>query len=70
MDISVVVPVYNEEESLSELTDWISRVCTGASLYYEILLVDDGSTDSSWAVINKLKVEYLLVTTINNNLIF
>ncbi len=54
MDISVVVPVYNEEESLSELTEWISRVCSDAGLSYEILLMDDGSTDSSWSVINKL----------------
>ena len=55
MDISVVVPVYNEEESLPELTEWISRVCAEAGLSYEILLMDDGSTDSSWSVIQKLK---------------
>jgi len=54
MDISVVVPVYNEEESLSELTEWISRVCSEVGLSYEILLMDDGSTDSSWSVINEL----------------
>ncbi|MEA1887983.1 MAG: glycosyltransferase family 2 protein [Bacteroidota bacterium] len=55
MDISVVVPVYNEEESLPELTEWISHVCNEAGLSYEILFMDDGSTDSSWSVINKLK---------------
>jgi len=55
MDISVVVPVYNEEESLPELTEWISRVCTEARLSYEILLMDDGSTDTTWTVICDLK---------------
>lgn len=55
MDLSVVVPVYNEEESLPELTEWISRVCSGAGITYEILYIDDGSTDGSWTVIKKLK---------------
>lgn len=55
MDISVVVPVYNEEESLPELTDWISNVSSGSGLSYEIILLDDGSTDSSWSVINRLR---------------
>jgi len=54
MDISVVVPVYNEEESLPELVEWIARACTGAGLSYEILLMDDGSTDMSWTVIKGL----------------
>lgn len=54
MDISVVVPVYNEEESLPELVEWIARACTGAGLSYEILLMDDGSTDTSWTVIKRL----------------
>jgi len=54
MDISVVVPVYNEEESLPELAEWIGRACGGAGLSYEILLMDDGSTDSSWQVIRQL----------------
>jgi glycosyltransferase involved in cell wall biosynthesis len=54
MDISVVVPVYNEEESLPELVEWIARACTGAGLSYEILLMDDGSTDMSWTVIKRL----------------
>jgi len=54
MDISVVVPVYNEEESLPELAEWIARACGGAGLSYEILLMDDGSTDSSWQVIRQL----------------
>lgn len=56
MDLSVVIPVYNEEESLPELTGWISRNCTGAGLSYEIILIDDGSSDRSWQVISELSV--------------
>jgi glycosyltransferase involved in cell wall biosynthesis len=48
MDLSVVIPVYNEEESIQELTDWIERVCVFEKLSFEIILVDDGSSDSSW----------------------
>jgi len=47
-DISVVIPVFNEEESISELSDWISRVMKTHGYSYEVLFVDDGSTDSSW----------------------
>ena len=54
MDISVIVPLLNEEESLPELTTWIDRVMKANSFSYEIILVDDGSTDSSWDVIEKL----------------
>jgi glycosyltransferase involved in cell wall biosynthesis len=54
MDISVVVPLLNEEESLPELTEWISRVMTEYQFTYEVILVDDGSTDSSWNVIESL----------------
>ena len=55
MDISVVVPLYNEEESLPELTDWIRRVMLANNFTYEIILVDDGSTDKSWKIIEDLK---------------
>ncbi len=48
MDLSVVIPVYNEEESLTELSSWIDKVCSDAGLSYELIFVDDGSTDSSW----------------------
>ncbi len=48
-DISVIVPAYNEEESLTELNEWISRVMDGHGFSYEILLIDDGSTDGTWA---------------------
>ena len=54
MDISVVVPLYNEEESLPELCAWISRVAEQNRYAYEIILVDDGSNDCSWNVIEEL----------------
>jgi glycosyltransferase involved in cell wall biosynthesis len=57
MDISIVVPLFNEEESLPELSEWISRVCTSNNYSYEIIFVDDGSTDDSWKVIQKLAVQ-------------
>lgn len=64
MDISVVIPLYNEDESLPELTTWIARVMRENSFSYEILFVDDGSTDSSWAVIEGLKKDYDAVKAI------
>jgi glycosyltransferase involved in cell wall biosynthesis len=48
MDLSVIIPVYNEEESIQELTEWIEKVCTSADLSFEIIFIDDGSSDSSW----------------------
>jgi glycosyltransferase involved in cell wall biosynthesis len=54
MDISVIVPLLNEEESLPELVAWISRVMAANRFSYEVILVDDGSTDSSWSVIESL----------------
>lgn len=58
MDISLVIPLYNEQESLPELTAWIDRVVRGAQLSYEVIFIDDGSSDDSWAVIERLKTEY------------
>jgi glycosyltransferase involved in cell wall biosynthesis len=55
MDISVVVPLYNEVESLPELTSWISSVMDENGYSYEIILVDDGSKDGSWEMILKLR---------------
>lgn len=55
MDISVIIPLYNEEESLPELSAWIERVVTENQLSYEIIMIDDGSTDASWEVIEKLQ---------------
>lgn len=57
MDISVVIPLYNEEESLPELTAWISRVMIANNYSYEVIFVDDGSTDHSWQTICKLRDE-------------
>lgn len=53
--ISIVVPLYNEDESLGELHEWIVRVMRENNFTYEVLYVDDGSTDASWAVIEKLQ---------------
>ncbi len=57
MDISVVVPLYNEEESITELVDWIVKVMKSNNFTYEIIMVDDGSKDDSWKVIEKLQSE-------------
>jgi len=55
MEISIVIPVYNEDESLPELLAWIERVMRENDLSYEVILVDDGSTDRSWEVISDLR---------------
>lgn len=57
MDISVVIPVFNEEESLPELCAWIQRIMLENNFRYEVIFVDDGSSDKSWKVINQLKVD-------------
>jgi glycosyltransferase involved in cell wall biosynthesis len=61
MDLSVVVPVFNEEESLSELTLWIDKVCRDAGLDFEIIFIDDGSSDSSWKIISTLSKQYSFI---------
>lgn len=58
LDISVVVPLYNERESLGELTAWIDRVARENGLSYEIVMVDDGSRDGSWDEIERLSADY------------
>ena len=58
LDISVVVPLYNEEESLPELAAWIDRVARENHLTYELIFVDDGSSDHSWRVVEELKQRY------------
>ena len=55
MDISVIIPLYNEAESLPELTAWIERVMKENGYTYEIIFINDGSTDNSWEVIEQLK---------------
>ena len=57
MDLSVVIPVYNEEESIRELAEWIEKVCVQAGLSFEVLLIDDGSSDSSWKIIKELAAD-------------
>src|SRR5215213_7750237 len=54
MDLSIIIPLKDEEESLPELADWITRVCDENHYSYEIIMVDDGSTDRSWNVIEAL----------------
>ena len=58
MNISVVIPLYNEQESISELVAWIAKVMYDNNFTYEIVIVDDGSTDGSWDEIHKLTEEY------------
>ncbi len=58
MDITVVVPLYNEEESLPELMEWIAMVMDANRFSYEVIMVDDGSTDRSWSVIEELSHQY------------
>ena len=58
LDISVVVPLYNEEESLGELAAWIDRVAGENSLSYEIIMIDHGTSDGSWAEVERLKAIY------------
>ena len=62
MDISVVVPSYNEEESLGELSLWIERVCVEHQFEAEVIFIDDGSTDASWSIISDLKKEIRGIT--------
>ncbi|WP_297985430.1 glycosyltransferase [uncultured Chryseobacterium sp.] len=58
LNISIIIPLLNEEESLEELFTRIDNVCNVANLSYEIWFVDDGSTDLSWSIIENLKVQY------------
>ncbi len=57
MDLSIVIPLYNEDESLPELTAWIERVMVANNYSYEVLFIDDGSTDNSWNVIEQLRTK-------------
>ncbi len=61
MDISVIVPLYNEEESLPELVAWIKQVLEREKFTFEVILIDDGSNDSSWKVVETLNNEYPFV---------
>ncbi len=62
--ISVVISLLNEQDSLKELTDWIHKVMTEHNFSYEVIFVDDGSTDNSWQIINELSQQYEQVKAI------
>jgi glycosyltransferase involved in cell wall biosynthesis len=61
MDLSIVIPLFNEEESLPELCAWIEKVMQDNHYSYEVIMIDDGSTDTSWQVVEKLR-------SVNSNL--
>ena len=65
MDVSVVIPVFNEQKSLEELTHWIARVMIASNLDYEIIFIDDGSTDKSWDVLQTIAQHYTQVKAIS-----
>ena len=56
-DISIVISLFNEEESLPELVAWIEKVMTAEGYSYEIIMVDDGSTDASWSIVRQLSAK-------------
>ena len=58
MDVSIVIPLYNEEESLGELVNWIREVSKENKLSYEIIMIDDGSSDHSWEILSDLSEKY------------
>ena len=58
MDISVVIPLYNEDESIPELYAWIERVMKEHSYSYEVIFINDGSTDRSWDIISDLHAQH------------
>ena len=62
--ISVVISLLNEQDSLKELMDWIHKVMTEHNFSYEVIFVDDGSTDNSWQIINELSQQYEQVKAI------
>ncbi|MEM1406654.1 MAG: glycosyltransferase family 2 protein [Bacteroidota bacterium] len=66
-EISIVIPLYNEEESLPELTNWISRVMQSHGFTYEIIFVNDGSTDNSWQVIQELALKTAEIKALSFN---
>ena len=55
LDLSVVIPVYNEQDNIAPLSERLTKVCRGLKLHYEILFVDDGSTDGTLSAIQRAK---------------
>ncbi len=64
LDISIVIPLYNEEESLPELVEWIDHVCREHKYVYEVVMIDDGSRDNSWEVVKQLSAKYPAIKAI------
>ena len=64
MNISVVIPLLNEQDSLTELHDWIAKVMQSNRFSYEIIFIDDGSTDDSWSTIMSLSLSTIPSVTI------
>ncbi|MDX2003505.1 MAG: glycosyltransferase family 2 protein [Chitinophagales bacterium] len=58
MDLSIVIPLYNEDESLPELYSWIAEVCNKEGYIWEVIFVDDGSKDNSWKIIEELSLKH------------
>ena len=65
MDISIVIPLYNEEESIEELVEWITRIMEENALSHEIIIVDDGSDDNSWQVIERQASVYKTIKAVS-----
>src|SRR6476469_10130730 len=57
MNLSIIIPLFNEEETLPKLSEWIARVAEANNLTYEVIMVDDGSTDNSWQVIENIAIK-------------
>ena len=66
MDISVVIPLYNEADSLVELYEWIEKVMQSKGFSYEVIFINDGSTDRSWEIIEELRRQGHLICNLQN----
>jgi glycosyltransferase involved in cell wall biosynthesis len=67
MNVSIIIPLLNESESINELNDWIFKAFTGTDLEFEIIYIDDGSNDSSWSIIEKIAKSNLNIKGISFN---
>ena len=66
MNLSIIIPAFNESESLNELHDWISKVVKRMNIIYEIIIIDDGSSDDTWSEIKKITNHGISKKQINN----
>ena len=67
MNVSIIIPLLNESESINELNDWIFTAFTGTDLEFEIIYIDDGSNDSSWSIIEKIAKSNINIKGISFN---